>query len=81
LQLRPLPPVGDKTRPGFLMSRTEKLLILAGIIFFFLLSYPIMQIFNLQTPVLEVPLAILYLFFVWILGIICLFLFGLWLRS
>ena len=63
------------------MSRTEKLLILAGVIFFFLLSYPLMHIFNIQTPVHAVPLAILYLFFVWILGIICLFFFGQWLRS
>ncbi len=63
------------------MSRTEKLLILAGVIFFFLISYPLMQIFNLQTPVHAVPLAILYLFFVWVLGIFCLFLFGQWLSS
>lgn|GEM_PF-1955482 len=63
------------------MSWTEKLLVLIGIIFFFLLNYPLMQIFNVQTPALGVPLAILYLFFVWILAVICLFLFGQWLRS
>jgi hypothetical protein len=63
------------------MSRTEKLLILTGTIFFFLLNYPLIQIFNVQTLVIGVPLTIFYLFFVWILAIICLFLFGQWLRS
>ena len=63
------------------MSRTEKLLILAGIFFFFLLNYPLVQIINVQTLVFGVPLVIVYLFLVWILTVICLFLFGYWLRS
>ncbi len=63
------------------MSQTEKLLTLAGILFFFLISYPLMQVFNVEIPVFGVPLAIFYLFSVWILAVICLVLFGQWLRS
>ena len=63
------------------MSQTEKWLILAGISFFFLLNFPLVQIFNRQTTVFEVPLVIFYLFLVWILIIITLFLFGYWLGS
>ena len=63
------------------MSRTEKLLTICGIVLFFLLNYPLLQIFNVETPVLGVPLATFYLFSVWILALTCLGLFGHWLRS
>ena len=63
------------------MSQTEKWLILAGILFFLLLNYPFVQIFNVSGYVLGVPLEIFYLFLVWILIIITLCLFGYWLGS
>jgi len=63
------------------MSRTEKLLTICGIVLFFLLNYPLLQIFNVETPVMGVPLATFYLFLVWILALICLGLFGHRLRS
>jgi hypothetical protein len=63
------------------MSQTEKWLILAGIFFFFLLNYPLVQIFNVHSTVLEIPLELFYLFLVWILIIITLFIFGYWLKS
>jgi hypothetical protein len=58
------------------MSQTEKWLILAGIFFFLLLNYPLVQIFNVEIMVFGIPLLIFYLFMVWILIIITLCLFG-----
>jgi hypothetical protein len=63
------------------MSQTEKWLILAGILFFLLLNYPFVQVFNVSSFVFDVPLELFYLSLVWILIIFTLFLFGYWLRS
>jgi hypothetical protein len=63
------------------MSQSEKWLLIAGILFFFLLNYPFVQVFNIQRNIFEVPLEIFYMFLVWILIIITLFLFGYWLGS
>ncbi len=63
------------------MSRTEKLLTICGIVLFFLLNYPLLKIFNMETPVLGIPLATFYLFSVWMVALVCLVLFGHRLRS
>ena len=63
------------------MSLTEKLLVISGIFFFFLLNYPLLQIVDVPILMLGIPLTIFYLFFVWILAIICLILFGHLLKS
>jgi hypothetical protein len=65
----------------FPMSQTEKWLMLAGILFFLLLNYPFVQVFNVPGFVFDVPLELFYLSLVWILIIFTLFLFGYWLRS
>ncbi len=58
------------------MSQAEKWLILAGILFFLLLNYPFVQIFNTQGYVFDVPLELFSLILVWLVIIITLFVFG-----
>lgn len=51
------------------VTKTRKLWVLMGILIFFLLNYPLMQIFNHDTLVGEVPVLFLYLHVVWLLAI------------
>ena len=52
------------------MTRLEKLTVLLGIIFFCLLNYPLLAIFNSATLIGGLPAVFLYLFAIWLLAII-----------
>ncbi|MBW1917370.1 MAG: hypothetical protein JRI57_05035 [Deltaproteobacteria bacterium] len=52
------------------MTKKDKLLVLLGILGFFFLNYPLLQIFNREQMLLGVPTLIWYLFGIWILAIV-----------
>jgi hypothetical protein len=58
------------------MTKRDKLCVLVGSLVFILLNYPILQIFNRQVLVGEVPVLPLYMCAVWALAIAALFVFG-----
>ncbi|MDD3580321.1 MAG: hypothetical protein PHW74_04765 [Desulfobacca sp.] len=58
------------------MTKKDKLLVLLGIVGFFLLNYPLLQIFNRDLLLLGVPTLTCYLFGIWILAIAGLWAFG-----
>ncbi len=55
------------------LLRHEKLSGVMGILCFLLLSYPLLQIFNYDTLIKGMPLLFVYIFGVWVLGIIGLY--------
>jgi hypothetical protein len=63
------------------MTVWEKLAVLTGAVFFCLLNYPLLQVFNSEASFLGTPGVVFYLFAVWIAAIILLFLLGRRLRS
>ncbi|OPX21163.1 MAG: hypothetical protein BZ151_00425 [Desulfobacca sp. 4484_104] len=58
------------------MTKKDKLLVLLGILGFFLLNYPLLQIFNRDFFLLGVPMLTWYLFGIWILAVAGLRAFG-----
>jgi hypothetical protein len=52
------------------MAKKAKLWAFWGILVFFLLNYPLLQIFNRDSSLAGIPLLVFYLFVVWILAII-----------
>jgi hypothetical protein len=56
------------------MIKRGKLVILLGIFAFFLLNYPLLQIFNRDVFFGGIPLLVFYLFGVWLLAIVIIFL-------
>ena len=58
------------------LTKVEKLAVLLGIAFFFLLNFPLLEIFNRDLLVGGIPLLIIYLFGIWVLAVILLFLCG-----
>ena len=55
------------------LLKQEKLTGVLGILCFWLLSYPLLHIFNCDTFLIGVPLLYLYIFGVWIFAIIGLY--------
>jgi hypothetical protein len=51
------------------MAKRDKLWVLAGIFFFLLLNYPLLQIFNSDALVGGIPVLVLYCHGVWLLAI------------
>ena len=60
------------------MSNTKKrkLWALLGILFFLLLNFPLLQIFNHDTLLAGIPVLVLYLHVVWIAAIVGLYALG-----
>jgi hypothetical protein len=63
------------------MSKWEKLTVLAGVVFFCLLNYPLLQVFNSDVTTVGGPTLVVYLFAVWIAAIIMLVWLGRRLKS
>ena len=63
------------------MKKSTKIWVVLGILSFFLLNYPLLQIFNREILLGGTPILTLYLFGVWILDIAVLYIFGRGLRS
>jgi len=63
------------------MTKKDKLLVLLGILGFFLLNYPPLQIFNRDLLLFGVPMLSWYLFGIWILAVAGLFAFGRYLTA
>lgn len=57
-------------------DKRDKLSVFLGILVFFLLSYPFLEIFNRDVLVAGIPLMPLYLFGVWLVAIVALYLLG-----
>ncbi len=55
------------------MAKRDKLWALLGIIGFFLINYPLLEIFNQDILIAGSPILLLYLFGVWILAIAALY--------
>jgi hypothetical protein len=58
------------------MTKTLKLCVLLGILFFLLFNFPLAQIFNFNILWLGVPVLTWYFFTVWLLAIVGLIFFG-----
>jgi|UniRef100_A0A7C5AKZ5 hypothetical protein len=58
------------------MSRRDKFWALWGILFFFLLNYPFLQMANQEILVGGLPLLVLYLHLVWLGAIFILYVLG-----
>jgi hypothetical protein len=60
-------------------DKRDKLSVLLGILLFFLLSYPFLEIFNRDVLVAGIPLMPFCLFGIWLVAIAALYLLGRWL--
>ena len=58
------------------LAKTRTSWILGGVVFFLLLTYPLLQIFNLDTIIWGIPLLVLYLHGVWLGAIVVLYALG-----
>ncbi len=58
------------------LEKRRKFWALLGILFFLLLNFPLLQIFNHDTLLAGIPVLVLYLHVVWILAIIGLYALG-----
>jgi hypothetical protein len=58
------------------LTKTHKLCVLLGILFFLLVNFPLAQIFNLDILWMGVPVLTWYVFTVWLLALVGLFFFG-----
>ncbi len=58
------------------LEKRRKFWALLGILFFLLLNFPMLQIFNYDTLLAGIPMLVLYLHGVWILAIIGLYALG-----
>ncbi len=63
------------------LEKRRKFWALLGILFFLLLNFPMLQIFNHDTLLAGIPVLVLYLHVVWILAIIGLYALGIRLTS
>lgn len=61
------------------LSKSEKFCGLLGLLYFLLMSFPLLQIFNRDTLVGGIPLLALYIFGVWILATAGLYAISRWL--
>jgi hypothetical protein len=62
-------------------DKWDKLSVFLGILLFFFLSYPLLEIFNCDFLVAGIPLMPLYLFGIWLVAIATLYLLGRWMGS
>jgi hypothetical protein len=60
-------------------GKRDKLAVFLGILLFFFLSYPFLEIFNRDVLVAGIPLMPLYLFGIWLAAVAMLYLLGRWL--
>ena len=58
------------------MSKHDWLWMLLGLLFFFLVNYPLLQIFNSDRLVGGIPPLVLYLFGIWVGTVVMLFFFA-----
>lgn len=58
------------------MAKKDKLLALLGILFFLLLNYPLLHVFNRDALLGGIPVLVLYLLVVWLLAIAGLYALG-----
>ena len=60
-------------------DKKEKLSVFLGILLFFLLGYPFLEIFNRDVLVAGIPLMPFYLFGIWLVAVAALYLLRRWL--